>query len=189
MTALPAFRTRIWAWQLRRRLARHPVPRHTVPHDALRRLAVLYRADEPADVAAVEGFAERHRRAGRTVRLLGFARRAPEAWPAERALVTRRDCGWTGIPRGAATDAFLADGADLLVGAWLGRSRPLEWLAAVHPAAWRAGEHHPDKEHAAELLLSLPAERRHVAGLLEQLDHYLPAIRLAPEGGAIPSGS
>lgn len=141
-------------------------------------MAVLYRADQPADVAAVEAFAAAHRSRGRKVQLLGYARKAPDNWPAERALITNKECSWTGIPKGPAAEAFLQAPAELLVGAWIGPSRPLQWLASIHPAAWRAGEHHPDKEQEAELLLALPEHQQHVEALLAQLDHYLPAIRL-----------
>ncbi len=149
-----------------------------MPDRAIRHIAVLYRADQPADVAAVEAFAAAHRNRGRQVKLLGFARKAPENWPAERALVTQKECSWTGIPKGPAVDAFLDQPAELLIGAWIGPNRPLQWLASIHPAAWRAGEHHPEKEQEAELQLALPEGTHTVEALLAQLDHYLPAIRL-----------
>jgi hypothetical protein len=190
LASIPAFRQRVWRWKLQRRLRRSHPERHTVPDAAIQCIAVLYRADQPADIAAVEAFAAAHRNRGRQVQLLGFARKAPANWPAERALVTQKECSWTGIPKGAAAEAFLSHPAELLVGAWIGPSRPLQWLASVHPAAWRAGEHHPEKEAQAELQLALPEGKHTVEALLAQLDHFLPAIRLdAPSGNAQASAS
>lgn len=176
MKALEGLRERMFRWSVGRKLRRHHVPHRTVPWERSRRIGLLFDATRAEHVVRVDRFAERLAAEGKEVEALGYLDRKGDDlrhfhW------FDRREVTWYGRPRSASARKFTETPFDILVCAWSGVRRPLEWVATFSRASWRLGPHAERMEPAAEFLIRVREGREHMPTFLDQAEHFLKTIR------------
>lgn len=106
---------------------------------------LLLDAGDPEHRKAVSDFADKLRKDGNTVRILGFVDGRNDAIKLSFDVFTTADLAkLSGVPQSPVVDAFLAHSFDVLINFSIHRAyKPLEYISAVSKAHFRIGPWYP----------------------------------------------
>lgn len=102
-------------------------------------IVVLFAADEAANRKAIDRWRDVSRKAGTTIRLVGYFHQdigeSDFGFPA----ITVRHLNWYGAPQGASVNAYRAMDCDILIRLGVTEHRELDFLAATKAAQIKVG--------------------------------------------------
>jgi len=145
-----------------------------------RSVAFLFDATD-ADVAReVATYAEKLRRKGKEILLLGFQSTDPVENPHPFPCFHSRDADWVGRPRGLSVQEWLARPVDFLIHVATRPLEPLEYLAGLTPAALRVGPA-TGLTDCYDLMLDLPPAAT-TQTFFREMEHLLGFIKIGHDG-------
>ena len=153
---LERIRTYFFEREKRKRLARQPARRVRFQFQDRNDYGLLVDAGDPEHRKAVTDFADRLRKDGNSVRILGFVDGRNDAIKLSFDIFTAADLTkLSGIPQSPTVDAFLEHSFDVLINFSIHKAhKPLEYISSVSKASFRIGPWYPDlKQNPFDLCL------------------------------------
>ena len=142
-------RTYFFEREKRRRLQAQPNRKVRFQFAGRNDYGLLVDAGDPEHRKAVTDFAERLRKDGNTVRILGFVDGRNDAIKLSFDVFTAADLAkLSGVPQSPVVDSFLNHTFDVLINFSIHRAhKPLEYISAVSKAHFRIGPWYPHLRH------------------------------------------
>lgn len=156
--------------KLRQRVA--PAGRQSVNLKNAKQLGLLFDADHPDTRKTVLAYAEKLRKQGKQVRVLGYLKELQEGESLGFKSFTKKDLDWAYRPKGTDVQEFMAKETDLLLHLSLQPSMPMAYICALASAKLRVGPSSSDYTYAYDLMIDAP-ESAGLSVFIEQMEALL----------------
>lgn len=139
--------------------------------DDARTIAILFNATDVDERTAVLRYADKLRKQNKQVSLLGFIAVVDKEATFPFEFFTQKDIDWANRPKGAAVQAFIAQGYDAFINLHVQTARHTESIALQVPAGLKIGPvaAHPD---AYDLMIDLPVKAK-LSTMIQQYEWVL----------------
>lgn len=164
-------------------LANQRFRRQSMPFDQVRSIGILFDATELAIRNQVMAYADTLKKAGKQVRLLGFADQAetPDSFPFKA--FNPKGLDWMLRPTGPDVEDFIQQPFDLLFLLSFDDILPLQYIAALSRAHFRVG---PYSNHGPtlELMIDMP-KGKGLPEFIQQAESFLHKMQSTYESAAV----
>ena len=161
---------------LKRKLRKANHPRKITNYERAKTVGVLFDAAHPDNVRIARKFSQQLTDMNKFVHVFAYLHTAKPTESIPFPYMTKKNLNWLFIPKHPQVDEFLNKHFDLLINLCMEDCLPLEYVAALSNASYRAGRFIEGKEYCAELMINLH-ESRDMNYLIEQLNVYLKMIK------------
>ncbi len=164
-----------------RSFAREP---HVVSYSMANHMAILYEMNPEGDHAPITLFIKQLQLENKKLSVVAYypLKRMPEGMdvPKETICVIRKDFSLLMRPKNEALRQFLNKEFDILIDLSSHKAFPMKMLAALTPAAYKVGAHHPDYVDIYDLILDVK-DNCTASELAKHVIHYLKIIKTPGE--------
>lgn len=164
-----------------RKFARQP---HVVSYSMAKHIAILYETDSEGSFASIASFIKQLQSDNKQLFVIAYypQKRMPEGLdvPEGVACVIRKDFSLLMRPKKEAFRQFLNKEYDILIDLCSHQAFPMKMLAAMTPATFKVGAHHPDYVDIYDLILDV--KNNYTASeLAKHVIYYLKIIKTPGE--------
>jgi hypothetical protein len=173
-------RLAIYWRKLRNKQAAQHVQHTSVSLDRVKRIAVLFKGDDPSHYVQVQHFLQPFRDEGKTAEAFGYIDAKDTEDLVNHAYFNRKNVNFFFIPGGNEVSYFLQKEFDLLIYAHPHFCAPLYYVAALSKAKMRVGpflDNVPTSVGSFDLFLKLDKDSSSMEGMLEMYLKYLKMIK------------
>ncbi len=167
-----------------RALRRYARKRHVVSYALAKHFAVLYEMEPGGGFASIRPIVKQLQTENKKLSVVAYypQKRMPEALdvPEGVACVVRKDFSLLMRPKNEALRQFLNKEYDILIDLSSHQAFPMKMLAAMTPATYKVGAHHPDYVDIYDLILDVK-DNFTASELAKHVIHYLKIIKTPGE--------
>ncbi len=163
---------RNWAYQ--RSLRDRVMPRtvgHQVNLENAKSIGILFHADDLDQRKTIVRYADRLKKSGKKVRMLGYLSLADKQANFPFTFFTKKNVDWAGRPKGDAVETFMQQGFDLLLIIHPKANRLFEYIALSTPAKLKVGPV-PEHPEAHDLMIDVAGNTK-LTAFIEQFEGIL----------------
>lgn len=136
------------------------------------KVGILFQADETSHREAVQAYAERLKKEGKDVQLLGFLNKRNHQVNYLFPYISHKDVTWFGKPKGGTIGYFIKYPFDILINFAPKELIPFEYISALSRAGCRIGFNEKNLLEPYDCIL-LAEQRDNINGLINDIDKYL----------------
>lgn len=136
------------------------------------KVGILFQADEASHRDAVQAYAERLKKEGKDVQLLGFLNKRNHQISYLFPYISHKDVTWFGKPKGGTIGYFIKYPFDILINFAPKELIPFEYISALSRAGCRIGFNEKNLLEPYDCIL-LAEQRDNINGLINDIDKYL----------------
>lgn len=136
------------------------------------KVGILFQADETSHREAVQAYAERLKKEGKDVQLLGFLNKRNHQVNYLFPYISHKDVTWFGKPKGGTIGYFIKYPFDILINFAPKELIPFEYISALSRAGCRIGFNEKNLLEPYDCIL-LAEQRENINGLINDIDKYL----------------
>lgn len=136
------------------------------------KVGILFQADEASHREAIQAYAERLKKEGKDVQLLGFLNKRNHQINYLFPYISHKDVTWFGKPKGGTIGYFIKYPFDVLINFAPKELIPFEYISALSRAGCRIGFNEKNLLEPYDCIL-LAEQRDNINGLINDIDKYL----------------
>lgn len=136
------------------------------------KVGLLFQADELSQRDSIQSYADRLKKDGKDVQMLGFLNQRNPQVNYLFPYITKKDVTWFGKPKGGTTGYFIKYPFDILINFAPKELIPFEYISALSRSRCRIGFNEKNLLEPYDCIL-LAEKREDIDGLINDIDKYL----------------